>query len=64
MGGLARSVENLALNAAAYDAAANQHLNLTKEHQRAALEKLVDTNKTVGKNVAAIANHLNLTTFD
>ena len=56
-------METLVLNAAANDAAANKHLDLTIQ-QRAALEKLIDTNRTSGEKGAAVANKLNLKTFD
>ena len=56
-------MENLALNATANDTAANQPLDLTIL-QRAALEMMIDTNRTGGARGAAIENELNLTSFD
>ena len=58
LGELARSVENLALNATA-----NQHLDLTV-WQRAALEKGIDTSRARDAKNASAENELNLTSFD
>ena len=63
LGELARSVENIELNATDNDAAANQHLDLTMR-QRAALEKVIDTSRARDAQNAPAENELNLTSFD